>query len=106
MSAPVTAYLVARAGANVFIRSTGLANMKSAPMLDAFLTSEIEQGAIPDLAGLVEHEPNGPNLLRLQRSLSTKLAPSVPCRARVDWIKCGVSHCLSPLAGSGQRRNA
>ena len=45
MSAPVTAYLVARAGANVFIRSTGLANMKSAPMLDAFLTSEIEQGA-------------------------------------------------------------
>ena len=45
MSAPATAYLVARAGTTVFIRSTGLANMKNAPMLDAFLATEIEQGA-------------------------------------------------------------
>jgi anti-sigma B factor antagonist len=39
------AYMVARSGATVFIRSTGLANMKSAPMLDAFLATEIDQGA-------------------------------------------------------------
>lgn len=45
MSAPPTAYLVARADTTVFIRSTGLANMKNAPMLDAFLATEIEQGA-------------------------------------------------------------
>ena len=44
MSPPATAYLVARAGTTVFIRSTGLANMKNAPMLDAFLASEIAQG--------------------------------------------------------------
>lgn len=44
MTAPTTAYLVARAGSTVFIRSTGLANMKNAPMLDAFLAAEIEQG--------------------------------------------------------------
>ena len=45
MSAPTAAYLVARADTTVFIRSTGLANMKNAPMLDAFLATEIDQGA-------------------------------------------------------------
>jgi len=45
MSPPATAYLVARSGTTVFIRSTGLANMKNAPMLDVFLSTEIEQGA-------------------------------------------------------------
>jgi len=45
MSPPVSTYQVARAGTTVFVRSTGLANMKSAPMLDAFLATEIEQGA-------------------------------------------------------------
>jgi anti-anti-sigma factor len=39
-------YLVARLGATVYIRSVGLANMKSAPMLDAFLQAEIEQKAL------------------------------------------------------------
>lgn len=42
----ITSYLVARLGATVYIRSVGLANMKSAPMLDAFLQAEIEQKAL------------------------------------------------------------
>jgi len=37
-------YQVARLGDTVFVRSIGLANMKNAPMLDAFLQSEIAQG--------------------------------------------------------------
>lgn len=40
MSDPA-AFLVARQGATVFVRSLGLANMKNAPMLDAFLQAEI-----------------------------------------------------------------
>jgi stage II sporulation protein AA (anti-sigma F factor antagonist) len=39
MSDPA-AFLVARHGATVFVRSLGLANMKNAPMLDAFLQAE------------------------------------------------------------------
>lgn len=39
-----TSYLVARLGKTVFIRSVGLANMKNAPMLDAFLREELAQG--------------------------------------------------------------
>lgn len=35
------AFLVARQGATIFVRSLGLANMKNAPMLDAFLQAEI-----------------------------------------------------------------
>jgi anti-anti-sigma factor len=38
-------YLVARAGATVYVRAVGLANMKNAPMLDAFLQEEIQQQA-------------------------------------------------------------
>jgi anti-anti-sigma factor len=38
-------YQVARLGATIFVRATGLANMKNAPMLDLFLQSEIEQDA-------------------------------------------------------------
>lgn len=39
------AYHVARSGEVVFVRSSGLANMKNAPMLDAFLNTEVDQGA-------------------------------------------------------------
>ena len=35
----------ARQGDAVYVRSTGLANMKNAPTLDAFLVAELEQGA-------------------------------------------------------------
>ena len=45
MSPTASAFLVARAGTTVFIRPTGLANMKNAPMLDAFLATDIDQGA-------------------------------------------------------------
>jgi anti-sigma B factor antagonist len=46
MSRPAQAsYMVARIEQTVYIRSLGLANMKSAPMLDVFLRSECEQGA-------------------------------------------------------------
>ena len=38
-------FLVARSDRTVFVRSTGLANMKNAPMLDSFLTAEIDHGA-------------------------------------------------------------
>ena len=41
-----TSYLVARLGKTVFVRSVGLANMKNAPMLDAFLREEVVQGAL------------------------------------------------------------
>ena len=44
MNDPV-AFLVARHGATVFVRSLGLANMKNAPMLDAFLQAEIVEVA-------------------------------------------------------------
>ncbi len=37
-------YLVARLGSTVFVRSLGLANMKNAPMLSAFLQEMIDQG--------------------------------------------------------------
>jgi len=38
---PQASYLVARAGSTVYVRAVGLANMKNAPMLDAFLQEEI-----------------------------------------------------------------
>lgn len=41
-----TSYLVARLGTTVFVRSVGLANMKNAPMLDAFLRESVGQGAV------------------------------------------------------------
>ena len=41
-----SSYFVARLGRAVFVRSTGLANMKNAPMLDSFLREAISQGAI------------------------------------------------------------
>jgi anti-anti-sigma factor len=41
-----TSYLVARAGRTVFVRSVGLANMKNAPMLDAFLREALGQGVV------------------------------------------------------------
>jgi len=41
-----TSYLVARLGNTVFVRSVGLANMKNAPMLDAFLRESVEQGTV------------------------------------------------------------
>lgn len=36
------AYLVARNGANVYVRAQGLANMKNAPVLDAFVRHEMQ----------------------------------------------------------------
>jgi anti-sigma B factor antagonist len=39
------AFLVARQGTTVFVRSLGLANMKNSPMLDAFLQAEIVEVA-------------------------------------------------------------
>ncbi len=45
MSPAVTNYLVARDGAHVYVRVTGLANMKNAPVLDAYLNSELERHA-------------------------------------------------------------
>lgn len=44
MSTP-TSYYVARVDRAIFIRSVGLANMKNAPTLDAFLKAEMELGA-------------------------------------------------------------
>jgi anti-anti-sigma factor len=41
-----TSYLVARLGNTVFVRSVGLANMKNAPMLDAFLRESVGQGTM------------------------------------------------------------
>ena len=38
---PLASYLVARTGTTVYVRAVGLANMKNAPMLDAFLQEEI-----------------------------------------------------------------
>ncbi|MBA3686834.1 MAG: STAS domain-containing protein [Planctomycetes bacterium] len=38
-------FLVARSERTVFVRSTGLANMKNSPVLDVFLATEIDQGA-------------------------------------------------------------
>ena len=38
-------YLVARSGATLYVRAVGLANMKNAPMLDAFLQEEIQLAA-------------------------------------------------------------
>lgn len=45
MSAAGASFHVARSGTTVFVRSSGLANMKNAPMLEFFLTTAIEQGA-------------------------------------------------------------
>ena len=45
MSTTGASFHVARSGTTVFIRSSGLANMKNAPMLEFFLTTAIEQGA-------------------------------------------------------------
>lgn len=39
-------YLVARVDTTIFIRAIGLANMKNTPLLDAFMSSELEQGAV------------------------------------------------------------
>jgi anti-sigma B factor antagonist len=47
-------YYAARGADAVYVRSTGLANMKNAPLLDAFLAGELEAGARKayiDLAG-------------------------------------------------------
>ncbi len=38
---PLASYLVARIKTTVYVRAVGLANMKNAPMLDAFLQEEI-----------------------------------------------------------------
>jgi len=45
MSSSSASFHVARSGTTVFVRSSGLANMKNAPMLEFFLTTAIEQGA-------------------------------------------------------------
>lgn len=47
-------FAVARAGTTVYVRASGLANMKNAPTLHGFLEAELEQGmrqACLDLAG-------------------------------------------------------
>lgn len=41
-----SSYQVARLGSTVFVRSVGLANMKNAPMLDAFLREVLGQGVL------------------------------------------------------------
>jgi anti-sigma B factor antagonist len=45
MTSAGASFQVARSGTTVFVRSSGLANMKNAPTLEAFLNTAIEQGA-------------------------------------------------------------
>lgn len=45
MSAAATSFLAARAGDHLYIRAVGLANMKHAPTLDAFIDGERAAGA-------------------------------------------------------------
>jgi anti-sigma B factor antagonist len=45
MTSSGASFHVARSGTTVFVRSSGLANMKNAPMLEFFLTTAIAQGA-------------------------------------------------------------
>jgi anti-sigma B factor antagonist len=44
MSAPSASFLVARCGDHLYVKSLGLANMKGAPTLDAFLAEERTAG--------------------------------------------------------------
>lgn len=54
MATSTATFAVARAGATVYVRASGLANMKNTPTLHGFLEAELEQGmrqACLDLGG-------------------------------------------------------
>ena len=42
---------------------------------------KVEQGSVAKSMLLIQHEADGPDLLRLQRPFCTELSPCVPCRS-------------------------
>ncbi len=107
MAIMINSFQVARDGAGLYVRAVGLANMKNAPILDAFLQAEM--GPTPgtvciDLSGCLGMDSTFMGLLvgtsaaiKLKAGRLVVVNPSEICHKLLDML--GISEVL-PVVGA------